>query len=312
MRSMRIRLFLSLTIILLSSLAPAQQCTTQVTVNAFDSSTRAFLYGLTPVDFDAALGHAQLRISGVEPVFRNRVLVLLDARHNQDRASLKAMSALVSEAPPGMPVAFGILGSRALFTGKFINDPDDLTRAVDRVVAQVNFAGDSIDLSAGLTQALEVFGGHQPGDTILLATSGIEHESKKKMEQLRTEFRHRGTRLQLLAGLPPVEAGRRDDFAQLISAWDQTENFSAQLIHLANVTGGALMGFMNSDWLDAASSGYMLSIVMPAATKPHNWKLRLRDAGNDVPPADLFYPDRLVPCSSPMVATLPTKIKPRP
>src|SRR6185437_7553745 len=138
------------------------------------------------------------------------------------------------------------------------------------------------------------------------------HENRRKMEQLRTEFRRRGTRLQLLIGLLPVEADREGGFAQLISAWDQTENFSSQLIHLANVSGGALMGFMNSDWLHAASSGYMLSIVMPATTKPRNWKLQLRHAGNDVPPADLFYPDHLVPCSAPMVAALPAKTKPRP
>jgi len=309
---MRIRLAFWLTIVLLSSLAVAQQCTTQVPVNAFDSSTRAFLYGLTPADFDAALGHAPLRISSVNPVFRNRVLVLLDARHNHDHALLTAMSALVSEAPPGMPVAFGILGVHAAFTGKFITDPDALSSAVDRVMANSNSAGEGIALSAGLTQALDVFGAHQPGDTILLVTSGVVGESTKKMGRLRKEFRRRGTRLQLLMGLLPVESDRPGDFGQLISAWDQTENFSPQLIHLANLTGGALMGFMNSDWLHAASSGYMLSIVMPATTRPHNWKLRIRDAGNDVPPADLFYPDHLVPCSTSMVAALPAKTKPRP
>jgi hypothetical protein len=309
---MRIRLALWLTILLLSSLAFAQQCTTQVPVNAFDSRTRAFLYGLTPADFDAAVGHAQLRISSIEPVFRNRVLVLLDSRLNQDHALLTAMSALVSEAPPGMPVAFGILGSHAVFTRKFITDPDDLSSAVDRVVAKSNSAGEGITLSAGLTQALDVFGAHQPGDTILLVTSGVERESRKKMGRLRKEFRRRGTRLQLLMGLLPVESSRPGDFAQLISAWDQAENFSSQLIQLANVTGGALMGFMNSDWLHAASSGYMLSIVMPAKTRLHNWKLRIRDTGNDVPPADLFYPDHLVPCSAPMMASLPVKTRPRP
>lgn len=309
---MRIRLDFLVAIILLSCSAFAQQCTTQVPVNAFDSSTRAFVYGLTPADFQAARGHAQLIIASVKPVFRNRVLVLLDSRQNQDPSSLQTMSALVSEAPPGMPVAFGILRKHAVFTRKFITDPDDLGSAVDRVVAQSNSSGEGIALSAGLTKALDVFGPHQPGDTILLVTSGLEHENRRKMQQLRTEFRRRGTRLQLLVGLLPVEADRSGGFAQLISAWDQTENFSSQLIHLANVSGGALMGFMNSDWLNAASSGYMLSIVMPATTKLRNWKLRLRDAGNDVPPADLFYPDHLVPCAPPMVAALPAKTKPRP
>jgi hypothetical protein len=70
---------------------------------------------------------------------------------------------------------------------------------------------------------------------------------------------------------------------------------------------------MNSDWPEAATSGYMLSVVTPAVKKgPHHWTLRIRDAGNDVPPADLFYPEQLSPCVAPLVAAVPANTKPRP
>jgi hypothetical protein len=57
----------------------------------------------------------------------------------------------------------------------------------------------------------------------------------------------------------------------------------------------------------------MLSVLEPAgANKPQRWTLQIRDAGNDVPPADLFYPEKLVPCSRPLIAELPEKTNPRP
>jgi hypothetical protein len=70
------------------------------------------------------------------------------------------------------------------------------------------------------------------------------------------------------------------------------------------------MGFMNSEWTRTATSGYMLSISVPAG-KPRQWRLRLRDAGNDVPPAEVFYPDQLPGCSISQLAAVP-QTKPRP
>jgi hypothetical protein len=311
---MRESLFTCILLMLLAPLAPAQQCTTKVAINAFDSRTKDSLYGLTAADFQAAVGRSQLRISGVQPVFRNRVLVLLDSSSHADQENLRAMAELVTEAPPGMPVAFGVVGRSAALTRGFITDPDALSSAVDEVMAQASILGPGNALPAALHHALEVFGPHQPGDTILLVSSGRNRQSKRTMDKLRKEFRRHGARLQLLVGLLPTQSGRSNDPSLLFAGWAPAENVSDNLVRLANSTGGALMGFMNSDWAGVASSGYMLSIVTPAEmSKPRAWKLRVRDIGNDVPPADLFYPEQLAPCAAPAIAALlSTQTKPRP
>jgi hypothetical protein len=241
------------------------------------------------------------------------VLVLLDVGNHPDRKSLEDVAQLVNQAPPGMPVAVGIFAQHAVFTRGFISDNDLLTSSVDRLVQQAGALGSGADLHHALERALGIFGSHQPGDTILLVASGNEHESKRAFTQLRREFRDRGTRLQLLAGLLPPVPAQADDASRLFAAWLVPESFSDRLITLANSTGGALMGIMNSDWPEAATSGYMLSVVTPAVKKgPHHWTLRIRDAGNDVPPADLFYPEQLSPCVAPLVAAVPANTKPRP
>lgn len=310
---MRLHFYAGLALLLAASLASAQQCATEVAVNAFDSHTKDFLYGLTPEDFNATAGHLQLRVAAVKPVFRNRVLVLLDAGSHPDKGSVQQMADLVEEAPPGMPVAFGIFGHGAAFTPGFIRDPDRLDSAIKRVLAESPTREGGSDLHGALLEALARFGRHQAGDTILLVTSGAERESNRTMRRLHKEFRRRGTRLQLLMGLWPSPASATSGVAQLFSDWDAADRFDDKLIALANSTGGALMGFMNSDWLHAASSGYMLTVLTPARmTSAHDWTLRIRDAGNDVPPADLFYPQQIAPCTVPLVASLPVKEKPRP
>jgi hypothetical protein len=309
---LRTSFFSCVAVIVLASLASGQECSTQVPVNAFDSHTKAFLFGLTAADFDATLGRAKLKITSVKPIFRNRVLVLLDAGHQPDRRSLDDVAQLVDEAPPGMPVALGIFAQRAVFTRNFISDNDRLISSVHRLVQQANTLGTGSNLHHALKQALDVFGPNQPGDTILLVTSGDDHESNRTFVNLRKEFHRRGTRLQLLAGLLPA-TGKANDASRIFSAWMIPENFSDRIVALANSTGGALMGIMNSDWTDAATSGYMLSIVTPAGMrKPRHWNLRIRDAGNDVPPADLIYPEQLSPCAVRLMAALPAKTKPRP
>lgn len=302
-------------LIMLASLANAQQCSTQLPVNAFDSHTRAFLFGLTPADFEATLGRSKLAITGVKPIFRNRVLVLLDAGNRPGPKSLQDVAQLLTQGPAGMPLAVGIFARHAVFTRGFITENDLLSSSVDRLLQQAGSLGSGSDFHHALKQALDLFGPHQPGDTILLVTGGNEHESKRAFTQLRREFRRRGARLQLLAGLLPPVVPQANDPSNIFSAWmtPLPETFSDRLITLANSTGGALMGVMNSDWPQAATSGYMLSVVTPVTMKKRSsWSLRIRDAGNDVPPADLFYPEQLSPCVAPLVAAVPENTKPRP
>ena len=308
---LRISFYSCVAVVMLALLAHGQQCPTEVPVNAFDSHTRAFLFGLTPADFEARVGSSELTISDVKPIFRNRVLVLLDAGNRPERESLEDVTQLLDQTPSGMPVAVGVFAQRAVFTRGFISNNDLLISSTHRLVQQAVALGRGSNFHDALQQALDLFGPHRPGDTILLVTSGNEHENKRTFKDLRREFHLRGTRLQLLAGLFP--AAQATEASGIFSAWTVPENFSDRMITLANSTGGALMGMMNSDWPDAATSGYMLSVLTPAAMKkPRPWSLRIRDTGNDVPPADLFYPEQLSPCIAPLVATIPAKTKPRP
>jgi hypothetical protein len=293
-------------------LANAQQCTTSVIVNVFDAQTKAALHGLTADDFAARAHKANLQVVTVKPVFRNRVLILVD-RNGINQDSLRDVADLVREAPPGMPVAFGVFAERALFTRRFITDSDQLSASLDEVVTHSADIGSRPALAPALLQAVDLFGPHQPGDTILLVTRGEARESRARMNQLRNAFRRRGTRLQLLMGVLAAPSFHAQNGAQIFAGWDAGENFSDELIRLANNTGGVLMGFMNSEWLQAATAGYMLSINRQARqNNAQKWTLQLRDAGNDVPPAELFYPERLSPCTSTEVAALPHETQPRP
>lgn len=294
------------------SLTRAQQCTTSVTVNAFDAKTKAAIHGLASSDFEATLGQQAIEVASVAPVFRNRVLVLVQVERNIT-ASLRAVADLVREAPPGMPVAFGVFADHAVITPDFIADTDQLGAAIDTVLLQSAHVGSQSDLAKSLHQALALFGNHRPGDTILLVSSRRTHLSKRDSQMLWDEFRRHGTRLQLLVGQPPATRAEVNPASQIFWQWNVAQSIDDQLIALANSTGGVLMGFMNSEWTDAATSGYMLSLNMPASFKRHgNLHLMIRDAGNDVPPADLFYPEKLAPCTVTQVAAVRSKTKPRP
>ena len=309
---MRKSLILSFLLTAVVSLARAQQCTTSVTVNAFDAKSKAAIHGLTSRDFAATVKQRALQVVSVAPVFRNRVLVLvqLDPENTQ---ALRAIADFVREAPPGMPVAFGVFAEHAVITPDFIADTDLLSAAIDDVVSRSAHLGSHSDPEKSLHQALTLFGEHRPGDTILLVSSRRTHLSKHQMQTLREEFRRRGARLQLLTGQPPAMRIQGSPASQIFSQWNMAESIDDQMIALARSTGGVLMGFMNSEWTDAATSGYLLSLSMPASFRnPGSWRLMIRDAGNDVPPADLFYPDQLAPCTLTQVAAVARKTKPRP
>ena len=309
---MRTFSILPLLLAVASGFAGAQQCTTSVAVNAFDARTKAAIHGLTPADFSARLNHSKLDVVSVEPVFRNRVLMLLDASGG-NAASLNAVADLVREAPPGMPVAFGVFAEHTVLSRGFVSDSDQLNQAIDGVVARAAHIGTRSAIANSLTQSLQLFGAHRPGDTIVLISSGHAHLSEQNVRALKNELRRHGTRLQLLFGLLPAAASSQDGAAQIFSPWNVAVSFDSALIRLAKSTGGVLMGFMNSEWTEVATSGYMLSLNVPANVhRGDNWSLQMRAAGNDVPPADLFYPEQLAPCTLTQVADAGSKTKPRP
>jgi hypothetical protein len=302
---MNIRLLGSL-LVLLSSPAMAQQCTTSVLVNAFDAKTKASLHGLRASDFAASVGRDTLTVDSVHPVFRNRVLVLLDLSDRNEGASRAAVlqntADYINEAPTGMPVAFGAFAENAVFSNGFSSDPESLASAVQRTMDRAgSFRGKS-NLANALGEALTMFGRPRPGDTILLISNGDGRISRIQWNLLARKFYHHDIRLQLLMNAP-ITSGT--DAASMLSAFSIADHINPSLIRLANRTGGVLMGFMNSEWYNAAASGYLLEVREPHAAKSKTWRLRVPNYDQEFGVQSvLFYPQQLPACSVPLLASV--------
>ena len=262
-------------------------CTTQVVVNAFDSASKTDLHGLIASDF-VVVGQDFLTIVTAGPVYHNRVLVLLDGRGMASK-DIRDIAALVREqAPPAMPVALGILGNRVAFTSGFLTDYDEFGVEIANLLVSSSAPG-QLSLYRALQQAATFFGPARGGDTLLLVTSGTRARKIRERDLAKSFNRHQ-LRLQLLMPPPPVSVNA----SSLFSVWQGAERFSGNLITLANHTGGALMGFINANWVGVTYS-YMLAVHPPSTmVKPAAWNVSL--SGSPVK-ADLFYPATVTPCS---------------
>jgi hypothetical protein len=307
---MNIRL-LCIFLLAVSSFSAAQRCTTSVLINAFDARTRESLHGLRASDFAASVGRrGELHIESVRPVFRNRVLVLLDlggligsssAQQTARTAMLQNAIDYLIEAPQEMPVAFGVFAERAVFTHGFSGDPESLASSLRSIAQRATGLTGNSDLTTALLQALAMFGQHRPGDTILLISNGNGPARKTKWNALAREFARRETRIQLLMNTPAASAS---DSASMFSAFTSVDLMDPSLVKLANSTGGVLMGFMNSEWYNVAASGYLLDVRESRRTKSKSWHLQVRNYGDEfgVKPV-LFYPRQLPACSPSLLAS---------
>jgi hypothetical protein len=285
-----------------------ETCTTEVVVNAFDSATKADLYGLRAEDFEARSAGQDSSVLKAAPVLHNRVLVLADARGAKSLSQARAIAEMVREqVPPQMPVAFGVIAGQAAATPRFYSDYDLFGAAIAKVFSRSHAgSGAEAPLDAALRQALHLFGPARSGDTVLLITSGT-HQEHINVRKLAREFNQHQVRLQLL--MPPESVSSGGPLA-VFSSWDAADQFSSNLLELAAKTGGALMGFMNSDWLDAASSGYTLSIDLPPnGGKGKLMKLYLREKEGN---AELFYPEEVAGCTPSYSASAARETKPLP
>jgi hypothetical protein len=307
---MNIRL-LCIFLLAISSFSAAQRCTTSVLVNAFDARTRESLHGLRASDFAASDGRrGELKVESVRPVFRNRVLVLLDvgglngsssAQQTARTAMLQNAIDYLNEAPQEMPVAFGAFAERAIFSHGFSGDPESLSSSLQSISQRVTGLTGSSNLTTALLQALAMFGQHRPGDTILLISNGNGPARKTKWNSLAREFARRETRIQLLMNTPAESVS---DSVPMFSAFTSVDLMDPSLLKLANGTGGVLMGFMNSEWYNVAASGYLLDIRESQRTKSKSWHLQVRNYGDEfgVEPV-LFYPRQLPACSASLLAS---------
>jgi len=307
---MNIRL-LCIFLLAVSSFSAAQRCTTSVLINAFDARTRESLHGLRASDFAASVGRrGELQIESVRPVFRNRVLVLLDlggligsssAQQTARTAMLQNAIDYLNEAPQEMPVAFGAFAERAVFTSGFSSGPESLSSSMQLMAQRASGLTGNSDLTTALLQALAMFGQHRPGDTILLISNGNGTARKIKWNALAREFARHETRIQLLMNTPAASVS---DSASIFSAFTSVDLMDPSLLKLANGTGGVLMGFMNSEWYNVAASGYLLDIRESQRTKSKSWHLQVRNYGDEfgVTPV-LFYPRQLPACSASLLAS---------
>jgi hypothetical protein len=307
---MNIRL-LCIFLLAISSFSAAQRCTTSVLVNAFDSRTRESLHGLRASDFAASAGgRGELQVVSVRPVFRNRVLVLLDlgglngsssAQQTARRTMLQNAIEYINEAPQEMPVAFGAFAERAIFTGGFATGPESLGASLQSIAQQATGLTGNSNLTTALHQALAMFSQHRPGDTILLISNGDGPARKTRWNALAREFARHETRIQLLMNTP---AAAMSDSASMFSAFTGVDLMKPSLLKLANGTGGVLMGFMNSEWYNVAASGYLLDIRESQRTQSKPWHLQVRNYGDEfgVDPV-LFYPRLLPGCSASLLAS---------
>jgi hypothetical protein len=197
----------------------------------------------------------------------------------------------------GMPVMFGAFADRAVFTADFSSDPESLASAVKLTLPRATSLGGKSNLANALHEALRKFGRHRAGDTILLISNGNGRPGKS----LARDFARSGTRLQLLMNAPSPSASYS---ASLFAAFAAADHISPKLIKLANSTGGVLMGFMNSEWYDAAASGYLLEVRESQSKKPKSWRLQVRHYDEELGVESvLFYPQQLPACSVPLLAS---------
>ena len=281
-------------VLVFSLSALSQECTTSVVVNVFDDRLRVDVETLKAADFQARIDKNELKIVNTEQDYNSRLLVLLEADGTKDskiRDVVDTVTTMAKEAPEGQPVAFGVYTDRAFFTEDFITKPDKRVRQIDEVVEQEGSLGKRVAMFDALHQALQMFGEHQPGDTILLVADAYDDKSNHSLAGIEKEFLDSGTRLMTMLRRPLSLTGRET----LTSTSHEREK--SLFLDFAERTGGAHSEF-DARFLGFAWRGYMLDLKVPEdVQRPQKWSLKLRSTLRSAfKHAKIFYPELLLPC----------------
>lgn len=279
---------------LLSSMAAAQECTTYVVAAALDHTTGEELSDLTNQDFVARIGHTSVPVVSAERDFSNRLLVLVEADGAAEKDNIanivQTAMRLSREAPQGKPIKFGLYSNRAIFSKSFSPDPKERTTEINDVIEDAGSLGEHVALYDALHEALEQFGPHQPGDTVLLVAEPFDDISKHSISTVEKEFTSSGTRLAIMLRQPLSRISR--DFP-----WKTHQQEKDMFEELTGITGGSYTIFgphiFRFPW-----KGYMLGLKLPAGiNKPVHWKIDFRDRARVIGRhPKLYVPDQLVPC----------------
>lgn len=282
-------------LLLVSSLAGGQNCTTYTLVAALDHKTLDDIEDLTAEDFVAKLGKDPVPVVSVSQDFANRVLVLLEVdgtKSDRIEEVVSLATRLARQAPDGRPLAFGIFTKRSLFTKGFSTDSKTRAAEISAVVEEAPTMGKRVALYDALHDALAVFGPHQPGDTILLIGDGYDDDSKRASSQVEKEFVARGTRLL-------VELRQQPSHVTGNFLWRPPERDRIILERMSARSGGAYTLF-SAHLFAFPWRGYMLGVSIPDDPRhSRKWKLHL---GSDIVEShknpNLYYPERLPGCAS--------------
>jgi hypothetical protein len=291
---MGLRLRMLFFVALASCWASGQECTTTVLVSFYDQLTTSEIETLKSNDIEVRMSGASLPVLSASRDFHNRLLILLQTEGAAKNEKLEDLVNKVTEqartAPEGKPVAFGIFAEKALFTREFLADPEKRTAAINGVIEEVGSLGKRVALWNALHQALEQFGPHQPGDTILLVGDPYDDSSHHSAHDIEKEFLSRGTRLFMMRRLHASRVDR--DFM-----WNSHDLEKSVLDRLTQETGGLLSEYVPS-LIRFAWAGYLLEIKLPAGmTKAHKWKVQFRGpAAQAHRKTNFYYPALLPPC----------------
>ena len=283
-------------VLLLSTWAAGQECTTFVVVAALDHTTGEELDMLKTQDFNVSIGSKPVEVISATRPFNNRLLILVEmdgaAANEKLSEAVEMITQFAREAPEGKPIAYGVYSDRAVFTRGFISDPHERSAAITSVAEESTSLGKHVALMDSLHAALKRFGRHQAGDTVLLVADPFDDKSKESIADIEKEFISTGTRLSVMLRQQMSRVAR--DFL-----WTSHEREKKLLENLSARTGGAYTSFgphlFRFPW-----KGYMLGLKLPeGSNRLAKWDIQLRKTtGIMSMHPKLYYPERLLPCGA--------------
>lgn len=289
-----------LSLLLLSSLAAAQECTTYLVVAALDHITGEEIDNLKVEDFTARAGSVTLPVVSAERNFSNRLLVLMEtdgaASNDKIGDEVHTITDLARQAPEGKPISLGVYAERAVFTKDFNSDEKERTTEINGVIEEASDLGKRVAMFDALHQALIHFGPHQPGDTVLLIADPYDDSSHRSADDIEKEFLASGTRLAVMLRQPLSAVSR--DFM-----WSKHDREKASFELLTAKTGGSYTIF-GAHLFRFPWKGYMLGVQVPQGVHlPRKWKLKLSSSAPVTGRhPKLYYPEQLPACVSPTTA----------
>ena len=277
--------------------AAGQSCTSYVVISAFDHKTGADIKNLNADDFQARLGKGKADIVSATDQFDDRLLVLLQTdgtRSEKIEDVVDVATRLVREAPEGKPVAFGVFVKRAAFTKGFAAESKQRSREISEIAEEEPSLGNQVHLYDALHQALQVFGPHQPGDTVLLISDGYDEGSDHSASSVEKEFMEQGTRLMVMLRRTPSHVSGN-------FMWTSPERQIHLLQAMSTLTGGTYTMFSAADFKNAWQ-GYLVGVLLPEGQQRTGRKFQVQlqgAAAETYRRPNLYFPERLPPCSTP-------------